>query len=380
MEHLAQYLNKKRVLYIHGLGSNKNSRTARSIKEYLKNCNVYAETWDLLDVENTYKAISNYCTKKGIQFVIGSSLGGFYAMSIQDSVGKILINPCMMPDVEIPKLEQIDDKTIEAFRKLRKQTESNIDAEMRASTFAGFGDNDELFNYQAHYKRLYDARNMTVVPGEHRLGQGSLYKVLEQGFGWFERFGILSESIVNEHYTNLFRGDDFSKWKDQVYDMLNNRCYKKKGGLLGVPDADALVADSDMWKIFHRGNKLMAVCCYTFKRGGRKLTACGAELDPNTGKADEECKKWLYKILADDMYRHDGWVEVDDQMEYLMNKHTGCVPIPADVAQMIMKDKKFTKIDPDGYHYWRIIGGEEHKKMLLANPEGTKLKSSFKEF
>lgn len=367
MRELSQVIENKNVLYIHGLGSNANSKTAKSLKTYLGNrVNFFTETWDLT-APGTYKAINKYVASHNIQIIIASSLGAFYAMGITDSVAKILINPCMKPSVEVPKLTELSDKQIEHFAQLEREIYGDVDAEMRMCTFAGFGDKDELFNYQALFRKTY-GDDMVVVPGGHRLDGSSLYKVIEAGLAYFETIQRhLKEDLVTEHYTNLFKGDDFSKWADKVYDLLNNRAYKKKGGLLGVPNAQALVDDSDMWKIFHRGDKLLAVCCYTFKRGGRKITAAGCEIDPVTDKADPEAKKWFYKILNDDMNRRDGWCECDDQMEHIMIKHGGGIPIPSDVAELVMKGKHFTKKDPDGYHYWRFIGGEEHKKIIIAN-------------
>lgn len=376
MKDLHKVIGNKNVLYIHGLGSSANSRTAKALKTYLGDrVNFFANTWDLTS-KSTYKEINKYVADHNIQIVIASSLGAFYALGITDSVAKILINPCMKPSVEIPKLVKLTDDQIAHFTQLERKIYDDIDSEMRMCTFAGFGDRDELFNYQVLFRKLY-GNDMVVVSGGHRLGSSSLYKVIEAGLAYFERVqAYLKEDLVMEHYTNLFKGDDFSKWADKVYDLLNNRAYKEKGGLLGVPNAQALVDDCDMWKIFHRGDKLLAVCCYTFKRGGRKITAAGCEVDPVTGKADPEAKKWFYKILNDDMNRRDGWCECDRQMEHIMVKYGGGVPVPADVAELIMKGKHFTKKDPDGYHYWRFIGGEEHEKIIIANADSETVRNN----
>ena len=58
-----------------------------------------------------FKNLKNsFCgDEKGITCVIGSSLGGFYALSCNTSVCKIVINPCMDPAVEIPKLTDVPD-------------------------------------------------------------------------------------------------------------------------------------------------------------------------------------------------------------------------------------------------------------------------------
>lgn len=379
MKDLSQVIENKNVLYIHGLGSSANSRTAKALRAYLGDrVNFFAETWDLTN-PGIYKAINKYVANNHIQVVIASSLGAFYAMSITDSVAKILINPCMKPSIEIPKLTNLSQAQIDAFAKLEDKVYDRVDAEMRICTFAGFGNKDELFNYQTLFRKTY-GNDMVVVPGGHRLPDSSLYKVIEAGLAYFEQVqGYLKEELVNETFTNLFKGDDFSKWKDQAYELLQ-RSYAPIGGLLGVPDADALVNDSDMWKIYRKGNKILAIIIYTFKRTGRKLTACGClqNPDPNsvTGfSADPVAKAWLYKIINDDMHRRDGWAEVDRKMERICRREGG-VPIPVEVAAILMKGKNFTKVDPDGYHYWRIIGGEEHEKIIIANPDGAQIRNN----
>lgn len=379
MKDLAQYIENKNVLYIHGLGSSANSTTAKLLKTYLGNkVNFFTSTWDLTSPD-AYKAINNYVKSNHIQVVIASSLGGFYAMGITDSVAKILINPCMRPSVEVPKLTELTDAQIEHFKKLEDKIYSGVDAEMRMCTFGGFGDKDELFNYQALFKKTY-GDDMIVVSGGHRLPEKSLYKVIEAGFAYFESVqDHLNEEMVNETFTNLFKGDDFSMWKDQAYELLQ-KAYAPIGGLLGVPDADALVNDADMWKMYRKGNQILAICIYTFKRTGRKLAACGCIQMPDptskTGfRAEPTAKSWLYKIISDDMSRRDGWAEVDDKMEGILLKNGG-VPVQVEVAEILMKGKNFTKVEDDGYHYWRYIGGEEHRKIIIANPNGAQIRNN----
>ena len=376
MKDLAQRIENKNLLYIHGLNSSANSTTARLVKQYLGDkFNVYTHTWNLTqpDVE---KDINKFVADNNISIVIASSLGAFYALAITDSVAKILINPCMHPSVEVPKLTKISNDQILQFEKLETEVYSHIDAELRMCTFAGFGNNDELFNYRDEFKKKYGAQ-IIVVSGGHRLQPNSLYKVIESGLSYFESVQTrLNEGMVCEKYTNLFRDDpksNFDKWKDQAYDLLQ-KSYAPIGGLLGVPDVDALVNDSDMWKIVNHGNQILAICIYTFKRTGRKLTACGCLQGPD-GKADPGAKAWLYDILAADMKIRNGWAEVDRKMEHIMQK-CGGVPVPVDVAELLMAGKHFTYKDPDGYHYRRIIGGEEHTKILYANPNGEQIKNN----
>lgn len=185
MKDLAQHIENKNLLYIHGLNSSANSTTARLVKQYLGDkFNIYTHTWNLTQ-PGVEKDINKFVADNNISIVIASSLGAFYALAITDSVAKILINPCMHPSVEVPKLTKISNDQIKQFEKLETEVYSHIDAELRMCAFAGFGNNDELFNYHDEFKKKYGTQ-IIVVPGGHRLQPNSLYKVIESGLSYFE--------------------------------------------------------------------------------------------------------------------------------------------------------------------------------------------------
>lgn len=177
----------------------------------------------------------------------------------------------------------------------------------------------------------------------------------------------LSE-ILNEHFVNIFTKEDtkdhLKKYGGEVWDILQ-KSYEKIGGLLGINDLQQLVDDTDFWKLCTKGGKVVACALYSFKRGGRKLICGGTD-------GTDEGKKWFYKILEDDVKftNRQAWAEVSDAMEHILIKKLGGIPVPNTVAELIMRGKKFTDLNPDGYHYTREIGGESHEKILVANPDG----------
>ena len=88
-------MNKKKVLYIYGYGSNTEGNTATWLKNNLPNSKVYSFYYDQ---ENPSKAIDKLCQivhDFNIDIVIGSSLGGWYAMHVASvcSLPLIAINP-----------------------------------------------------------------------------------------------------------------------------------------------------------------------------------------------------------------------------------------------------------------------------------------------
>lgn len=175
---------------------------------------------------------------------------------------------------------------------------------------------------------------------------------------------ISTDKFINEHFTNIFVKNDrqlIDMYKEQVWSILWN-CYKDlPGGMAGCNNVDDLINESDFWKLVTKNGKVLAVFVYNFKRGGRKIQYAGRV-------NSDEGRKAFYSVVEEDVRLKDRetWSEVSGRPEEIYNKK-GFTPIPADVAQMILKDKKFISIDPDGYHYTRLIGGEPHKKIMMGN-------------
>lgn len=364
MKTLKDTLMQKNALYVHGLGSSKDSSTFKSLKKNFPQYNWTSDTFDLLDVDGTNNKIDNILRSKNIALVVGSSLGAFYTLAIKNSIAKVVINPCMHPSIEIPKLVTDKSVPVEKFKAVEQDTYASIDGEMRRSTFGIFGTQDELFSYKKEFIRLY-GRNYVCVSDNHRLKERNLLSTVQYATDKLSEMNKpIMEGIINEHFTNVLVKDEDDKtllqYKDIVYDMLQ-KAYAPIGGILGCDNADMLINDSDFWKLFTKNGKVYACAIYTFKRGGRKLMYCGTDGTP-------EGKKALYRIISDDLRLIDrkAWAEVSDAMEHIyINKH-GATPIPAEVAQQLLKDKPFIKIHDDGFHYDRYIGGEVHTKIMVG--------------
>ena len=173
--------------------------------------------------------------------------------------------------------------------------------------------------------------------------------------------GFLEEDDwVHKHYAYLWKKEDLEKYKDEVYELLVNG-YTNKGGMLGIGSADQLVAETDHWKVWIRKDKITAAFCYSRKRGGWK-TCYGSCLMTDEGMRD------LFKMMKDDMEQlgRKVWLEVSDENEHVYIGKLPVPAIPAGVAQMAMRKKKFEKIDDDGYHYWRRIDGELGRKIMIG--------------
>ena len=97
---------QKKVLYIYGYGSSLESSTCKWLKNNLPNTIVYSFIYVQTDPENSIPYLCSLVEELDIDIVIGSSLGGWYAMHVASicSLPSMLINP-----VTDSTLEQVVD-------------------------------------------------------------------------------------------------------------------------------------------------------------------------------------------------------------------------------------------------------------------------------
>lgn len=98
---------KRKAIYIHGLGGSGNGSSAQNVKKMLEDewsgkYEFSANTYDLLKPEELFEKIST--DVKDADFVIASSLGAFYAVSVFICTKMLLLNPCLEPETAIPKI------------------------------------------------------------------------------------------------------------------------------------------------------------------------------------------------------------------------------------------------------------------------------------
>ena len=182
----------KNILYIHGLNSDKSSYTFNTLKSGLTDYNWDTDTFDLLNTATTTQHIEEIIKTNKISIIVASSLGAFYGLNIRDSLAKILINPCMKPSIEIPKLA--DNVDTEAFEKMENDVYSNIDSELRMCTYSVFGDRDELFDFSDMFSRLY-GKNFMRVRGGHILDNETLLSSVRSGLRYFDELNKKLEEL-----------------------------------------------------------------------------------------------------------------------------------------------------------------------------------------
>ena len=160
-------------------------------------------------------------------------------------------------------------------------------------------------------------------------------------------------SLITEKYVNIWDNENKRKYIDVVYNMIQNS-YKDIGG---YPDSkEELINGSMLWKMVKKNGNVVAVRIYKDKLG-RKAIALATD-GTTLGKSQ------VMKIIEDDIKLDRSWSEVSGKMETILKKK-GAVPIPNKFAKQLL-NKDIISLNPDGYHYTRLIGGSPKEKIILS--------------
>jgi hypothetical protein len=176
----------------------------------------------------------------------------------------------------------------------------------------------------------------------------------------------LLPKLLTERFLSLLSVEDRRKYIDEVWDMLQ-KSYAKVGGFKSAPNKEELLKETDFWKLVKKNGKIVAIALYKFKRG-RKSIAGGTD-------GTDLGKEWLMKIFLEDLQQNRSWSEVSDKVELIKTK-MGYFKIPNKFVEEIL-NKPIISLDPDGYHYTRMIAGEPHTKMMVGHIDGFQVPEEF---
>ena len=174
-----------RVLYIHGIGSGRRgANTVQWFKKEFPEDAIFS--FDIpIEPDRAIQYIKEKCLELDINAVIGTSLGGFYAMQIP-GVQKILINPAIKAFETVEKIGKgehkffcvrddgidtytIDDAFIAALRRQYEKFLEVMDEETVAETYAIFGTEDDICQYSDLFKKTYRESQMMTEKFGHRM-------------------------------------------------------------------------------------------------------------------------------------------------------------------------------------------------------------------
>jgi 5'(3')-deoxyribonucleotidase len=167
----------KRILFIYGFGGSPSSTFCRLIREALpaNEYEVLCPEYPQDDVEGSISFLEDYIEKEHCDLVMGTSLGGFFTLCLSTSLPRVVINPCMMPSVELPRLHPRSDHPDDKWASNEliegcKKHEDDVNQRLKNESFKNIGlfaEDDELLGtkYKKAFKTYYDdARSM---PGGH---------------------------------------------------------------------------------------------------------------------------------------------------------------------------------------------------------------------
>ena len=99
---------KVNMFYVWGYGGAPDSTTVTNLKDLLgKDYNVVSDYYAQYNPEEAIKDINYYIEHYKVDILVGSSLGGYLALQIP-GIKKVIINPCLYPNIELPLLKDDD--------------------------------------------------------------------------------------------------------------------------------------------------------------------------------------------------------------------------------------------------------------------------------
>lgn len=164
------------IVYIYGWNSGVHSRSATNLRMLLPKCTVHSVAYDQLNPVSSIDFFNKFIVDNTITAVVASSFGAFIGIHIAHSVHKYLINPCLMPSNEVPKLEHVSPSFIEQCQHIENTKKIVDDEDMRFTT-AFFADHDELFSYKKQYLEAGYTKFVDLVNERHQISYEGLTKV-----------------------------------------------------------------------------------------------------------------------------------------------------------------------------------------------------------
>lgn len=98
------------IFWIWGYAGSPVSESVKNLQKLLKkhHINVYSDYYAQYDPKYAISDIKKHIESYNIDLVIGTSLGGYLALQL-DGVDKIIINPCLHPEVELEQLTETQE-------------------------------------------------------------------------------------------------------------------------------------------------------------------------------------------------------------------------------------------------------------------------------
>jgi len=175
------------ILYIHGFKSCGQGNKSRVLKEYFKDAVI--EQFDR-EPKEAIKFLENIIKNNPIDLIVGSSLGGYYAIYLSEKFNKkcVLINPSIKPYITLLPYIGKNRRFCDNFEFLWKSEyiKELIDINVQKLTLKNYlvllQSKDEILNYQESLNLFMGAKVVVEFGGNHRFENIEDYLLMIENF------------------------------------------------------------------------------------------------------------------------------------------------------------------------------------------------------
>ena len=169
---------------------------------------------------------------------------------------------------------------------------------------------------------------------------------------------------LSEHFINILDNrSEKEKYLNEVSAIILNS-YDKIGGR-PTHDITDYLDDKYFWKLVKKNDKIVAAAIYKFDGENRKYNVVGTD-------GSSEGKAALFSIFKEDieLFERGAYGEASGATEHILVDKLGAKRISNKTAQYLLKNKfnkQVISLNPDGYHYTRMINGKSVEKVMIGN-------------
>lgn len=184
--------SKKTIIYLHGYGSSGMSNTVSYLRKLLPDCEVLAPDIPV-DPKEALPFLKVFCERFRPDLIIGTSMGGMYAMQMLD-YHRFCVNPALrmseltdvlkvgtfdyfQPTVSGETSFTITEEIIQHFKEMEQHLFDGLTDESRLKCWGFFGDEDNIVDYKEEFQQHY-GRRIIKFHGGHRMNNTVLREVI----------------------------------------------------------------------------------------------------------------------------------------------------------------------------------------------------------
>ena len=182
-------MKKLKAIYVHGYKGETFGNSFNLLKNYLENSIIsleYSLDYNYKNLSDAVKLLEETVKENNIDIIISTSLGSFISMSANvPGTFKTIINPCLDPVNEIPKLDPNTD--IDRFSYFTKE----LEFENNMNCIGFFAIEDELFGdkFENKFFSITHGANIVHIDGGHSIskeGASEVASILKTIFNSYE--------------------------------------------------------------------------------------------------------------------------------------------------------------------------------------------------